>query len=172
MSSKNILKDWTQNVSGKGLGFAALAQYHASELAMEGQQYGEQVSRLREAQKLMDQSGSYLPNAYPEEAALLRKALERATRDNDFIYHERVPDFKTLPLLAKAALAKPNVQFPLSTRFKDLFESLVPVSVQNALSTFESRKNELISIDVGRMREYTQLMNAYALITISERNCL
>uniref|UniRef100_A0A914GYL8 BRO1 domain-containing protein n=1 Tax=Globodera rostochiensis TaxID=31243 RepID=A0A914GYL8_GLORO len=138
-------KEWTQSVAGKGLVFASLAQFHAAETSLEEHKYGEQA---------------YLPNAFLEESALVKKELERATRDNDFIYHERVPDFKTLPLLPKAPLAKPNVTFPLSTRFKDLFESLVPVSVQNALSTFEARRSEVINIDVGRMREYTQLMNA------------
>ncbi|KAL3103138.1 hypothetical protein niasHS_002324 [Heterodera schachtii] len=153
-------KEWVQTVTGKGLVFASLAQFHAAEAALDEQKYGEQVTRLAEAQKLFDQSKSYLANAFSEEGVLIKKGLERAIRDNDFIYHDRVPDFKTLPLLPKVTLAKPNVTFPLSTRFKDLFESLIPVSVQNALSTFEGRRNELINIDVGRMREYTQLMNA------------
>jgi programmed cell death 6-interacting protein len=79
----------------------------------------------------------------------------------DLQYHERVPDFKTLSLLPKAVIAKPlPVSSPMSPRFKDLFESLIPVSVQNAISSFESRKNQSINAAVGRMREYTQLMNA------------
>lgn len=112
-------------MTGKGLVYASLAQFHAAEVAMDQQKYGEQVSRLKEAQKLMDQSNSYLPNTFPEQSARVRKALDLATKDNDFIYHEKVADFKSLPLLAKAPLAKPNVTFPLSSRFKDLFESLV-----------------------------------------------
>jgi programmed cell death 6-interacting protein len=148
-------------VTGKGFAFGALAQFHAAEVAGDDQSYGEQIARLKEARRLMDQSTSYIPNAFPEQVALINKAEERATKDNNFIYHARVPDFKTLPLLNKAALAKPSaIIHPLSPRFKDLFESLVPVSVQHALSTFETRKNEVVNVDVARMREYTQLMNA------------
>ena len=148
-------------MTGKALAYSSLAQFHAGELAGEDQTFGEQITRLKEAQRLMDQSNTYLSNAFPQQSAALKKALERAVKDNDFIYHERVPEFKILPLLAKAVLAKPiPVASPLSPRFKDLFESLVPIQVQSALSTFEARKNEVINIDVSRMREYTQLMNA------------
>ena len=138
-----------------------MAQYHSGEISGEEQAYGEQIARLKEAQRLMDQSNSYIPSGFPEQTAIIRKTLERSIKDNDFIYHARVPDFKTLSLLSKAALAKPSaVPTPLSPRFKDLFESLVPISVQSALSTFEARKNEYVNIDISRMREYTQLMNA------------
>lgn len=72
-----------------------------------------------------------------------------------------MPEFRSLPVLPKAALAKPlPVNVPLSPRFKDLFETLVPVTIQNALSLFESRKTDVVNMETGRMREYTQIMNA------------
>jgi len=118
-------------VTGKGMAYAALGQYHAAEVASEHQAFGEQISRLQEAQRIMDQAISYVPSSYAEQNSQIKKALEKANKDNSFIYHERIPDFKMLPLLAKAALAKPMaVNFPLSPRFKDLFESLVPIAIQ------------------------------------------
>jgi BRO1-like domain len=35
-----------------------------------------------------------------------QKALVESKKDNDFIYHERVPDAKSLPAIGKAPLAK------------------------------------------------------------------
>ncbi|KAH7731130.1 alix-SF [Aphelenchoides avenae] len=155
-------KEWLNTVAGKSLAYNALAQFQQAEACGESKDIGEQLSRLKEADKLMEQSKTYVPSGtFGTEQALIKKSLAQATKDNDFLYHERVPDFKTLPLLPKAALAKPlPVNFPLSPRFKDLFESLVPVQVQSALSTFEARKAELINVETGRMREYTQVMNA------------
>lgn len=40
-----------------------------------------------------------------------------------------------------------------------MFSALVPIQVHNAMQTYESRKGELISMETGRMREHTQLMN-------------
>ncbi|KAL7069577.1 hypothetical protein ACQ4LE_011039 [Meloidogyne hapla] len=153
-------KEWIPIITGKGMAFGALAQFYAAEYAKENQSFGEQISRLKEASRLIEQSNSYY-NGFSEEMVLIKKSLESAVKDNDFIYHEKIPDFKSLPPLQKICLAKPStISGPISPRFKDLFESLVPVSVQNALSTFEARKNDVVNIDVSRMREYNQLMNA------------
>nr|CAD2192849.1 unnamed protein product [Meloidogyne enterolobii] len=154
-------KEWIPIVTAKGMAFGALAQFYAAEYAKDNQTFGEQISRLKEASKLMDQAISYCSNGFSEENALIKKSLETAVKDNDFIYHERVADFKSLPPLQKICLAKPStISGPISARFKDMFESLVPVAVQNALATFEARKNDVVNIDVSRMREYNQLMNA------------
>lgn len=52
---------------------------------------------------------------------------------------------------------------PLSTKFRDLFESLAPLSIQNALSLFESRKIDVVNLERGRMRESTEIMNKYVI---------
>ena len=58
------------------------------------------------------------------------KALTEAKKDNDFIYHERIPEEKSLTPIGKAAVAKPT---PMPERFgtekTDLFEELVPVAI-------------------------------------------
>lgn len=48
-----------------------------------------------------------------------QKALAEAQKDNDFIYHERVPDVKMLDPVGKAPLAKtPPIPERLATTFK------------------------------------------------------
>lgn len=52
----------------------------------------------------------------------LNKALQElneAKKDNDFIYHERIPDVKHLEPIPKVAIAKPTpVPSKLSAKFK------------------------------------------------------
>lgn len=48
--------------------------------------------------------------------------------------------------------------------FIDLFEDLVPISVQQALTAYEVRKTELVNAQVGKLRESTQLLNGYECI--------
>jgi len=43
----------------------------------------------------------------------------------------------------------------------DLFEKVVPLAIQQALTVFENRRAELVNREIGRLREATQLMNRY-----------
>lgn len=54
----------------------------------------------------------------------MNKALLESTeakKDNDFIYHERIPDVKNLEPISKAVLAKPT---PLPTKFSSKFKGI------------------------------------------------
>lgn len=154
-------KEWLGTVSAKAKALEAAANLHAAKICEDEAKVGEQICRLMETIKLSEQlKGSVSADQYPA----LRGAqalLASAQKNNDFIYHERVPDPSALPPLEKHLLVKPTpIEGYLSPRFKDLFESLVPVSIQNALSAFEGRKTTVVNCETGRLREYTQLMNA------------
>lgn len=119
--------------------------------------------------------------------------LEEAKKDNDFIYHERIPDLKLLEPISKAVIAK-SIPLPskLSSKFKgiyltwlsfficcyyksyfyllDLFENLVPISVQQALITYDVRKAELVNSEIGKLRESTQILNGYVYTIITLQN--
>lgn len=48
----------------------------------------------------------------------INRALTAARKDNDFIYHDRVPDLKDLESIGKASLVKSTpVVVPLSQKF-------------------------------------------------------
>lgn len=48
----------------------------------------------------------------------INRALAAAKKDNDFIYHDRVPDLKDLESIGKASLVKATpVVVPLSQKF-------------------------------------------------------
>lgn len=47
--------------------------------------------------------------------------LNEAKKDNDFIYHERIPDVKNLEPIPKALIAKPT---PLPSKLLDNFKGI------------------------------------------------
>lgn len=48
----------------------------------------------------------------------INRSLTAAKKDNDFIYHDRVPEIKDLEPIGKAALVKPTaISPPLSQKF-------------------------------------------------------
>lgn len=112
-------------------------------------------------------------------------AYEKAKKENDYVYHERVPDYKSLGPIDRAQLAKPTpVKFPISEDFRgimensnpknesnlhwffpiDLFATLVPMAVHNGLQTFKSKKMDAFNLEIGKLRQATELLNAYEFI--------
>jgi programmed cell death 6-interacting protein len=47
--------------------------------------------------------------------------LNEAKKDNDFIYHERIPDVKHLELISKVAITKPS---PIPSKFSSKFKGI------------------------------------------------
>lgn len=62
---------------------------------------------------------------------ILNKAtqdLVEAKKDNDFIYHERIPDVKNLEPVSKAMIAKTSTVPPkLSAKFKGILAFLITI---------------------------------------------
>lgn len=56
--------------------------------------------------------------SFRQEQARVDRSLETAQKDNNFIYHDKIPDLKTLQPIGKAVVAKPApVSQPMSTKF-------------------------------------------------------
>ena len=45
--------------------------------------------------------------SFKQDQDKIQRELESAEKDNNFIYHDKIPDIKALPSLSKAAVAKP-----------------------------------------------------------------
>lgn len=60
--------------------------------------------------------------AFKNEQGRIQRELQAARKDNDFIYHDKIPDLKTLPAIGKAAIAKPTAfpTKPMSEKFTGL----------------------------------------------------
>lgn len=90
------------------------------------------------------------------------RALADAVKDNDFIYHERIPDTKQLSTIQKAAVAKPTLPLPPkigSGGTADLFEELCPVAVHQALNAYDARKGAIVNGEIAKMKDATNLLN-------------
>ncbi|XP_065052731.1 programmed cell death 6-interacting protein-like [Rhopilema esculentum] len=155
-------KEWIPILSGKQAYFTAVAEYHQASVCEEQKKFGEAVARLQKAEKYILDGIRNGDKYYDcrEMADSIKKKHAGAKKDNDIIYLDKIPRHDSLDSIGKAALAKAtSVQSPLSSSFTDLFPSLVPVAVNQAVATFESKKADLVNKEIGRLRESTQVLN-------------
>lgn len=157
-------EDWPRIIKMKQLAFGAIAEFYQSLVNGSKSEYGEQLARLTLAMdsfKLAESTGTHIyPSVYKEYSNKATKIYEEVKKDNDFIYHARIPDLKSLPDMGKAVIAKASA---LPERFRpdqpDLFEKLLPVAAQQAVSKLESQKQEAVNVEIAQLREATQLLN-------------
>ncbi|KFP52561.1 Programmed cell death 6-interacting protein, partial [Cathartes aura] len=140
----------------------ANAEYHQSILAKQQKKFGEEIGRLQHAADYMKTVASRYDEYINVKDLVdkINRALTAAKKDNDFIYHDRVPDLKDLESIGKASLVKSTpVVVPLSQKFTDLFEKMVPLQVQQSVSVYNQRKADLVNRLIAQMREATNLAN-------------
>lgn len=155
-------KEWVPLIAGKQAGYHAMAEFYQSLICKSNKSVGEEIARLEHAVELFKaaQQRSNKSTLFQDYANKAQRNLTEAKNDNDFIYHERIPDFKMLGPIGKASVAK---LLPMPERFcsnfKDLFAELLPVSVHQALSSYEIRRSELVNLEISKLREMTQVLN-------------
>ncbi|MGH0151522.1 UNVERIFIED_CONTAM: hypothetical protein FKN15_075216 [Acipenser sinensis] len=159
---ENLPKEVLPVLAAKHCIMQANAEYHQSMLAKQQKKFGEEIGRLQHATDLVKTVASRY-DEYVNVKDLsdkISRALAAAKKDNDFIYHDRVPDLKDLEAIGKAALVKSTViKVPISQKFTDLFEKMVPLAVQQSMTVYNSRKAEIVNRLIGQMREATNLSN-------------
>jgi len=159
---KDLQKTWLPVLAGKQALFHALSEYHRGEHDLSEQKIGDALARFTksfELIKVAEQRSSKELNLKPY-TSRIQNAYDKAKKDNEFVYHERVPDYKTLPAIEAASLAKITpLKYPTSEDFRDLFSTLVPMTVHNGLQAFKSKRVEILNMEVGKLRQATELMN-------------
>ncbi|XP_077404762.1 programmed cell death 6-interacting protein isoform X2 [Vanacampus margaritifer] len=158
----NLPKEVLPVLAAKHCIMQANAELHQSVLAKHKKHFGEEIARLQHAAELVKTVAS----RYDEYVSVkdltekINRSLTAARKDNDFIYHDRVPELKDLEPIGKATLVKAAaITPPLSQKFADLFEKMVPMAVQQSMSVYSQRKSETVNRLVGTMREATNLCN-------------
>ncbi|VUZ50688.1 unnamed protein product [Hymenolepis diminuta] len=149
-------KDWSSTISTKAATMEVYAEYHGALAAETEQNFGEQVARLNKTLALCKKI-----SAMKDFTSKVEKMRDRAKRDNDLIYHELIPDVKTLSSVGVAVVAKKlPVEFPLEGKPpKDLFKTLVPIQVYNANQMAEGVKRQMVGAEVQKLREATGTCN-------------
>ncbi|XP_053946462.1 programmed cell death 6-interacting protein [Anastrepha ludens] len=162
-SVRNIWdKEWIPTIAGKQAGFHALTQLYQSLVCRASKKIGEEIARLRSAVELFKaaQTRSGISNYLDEFFTRARRNLEESTKDNEFIYNEMIPDVSSLASPGKAQLAKAlPLSSPMASNFRDIFSELVPVELHRALTASDMRKNEIVNVEIMKLREATQTLN-------------
>jgi programmed cell death 6-interacting protein len=118
---RDLQKAWLSTVAGKQALFHALAEFHKAKQDETDQNVGDALARLTKSVELLkvaDSRGGKEMNT-KNYAATVQGSLDKAKRENDHVYHARVPDYKQLAQLERAALAKVSpVKCPLSEDFR------------------------------------------------------
>ncbi|XP_066247093.1 programmed cell death 6-interacting protein [Euwallacea similis] len=154
-------KDWISMIGGKQAAFSAVAELYQSFVCKENKSVGEEIARLRVAIDKFKAAQSRAGKTFFND--LLNKAernLVEVEKDNDFIYHERIPDYKSLEPIGKTLIAK-TLPLPerMSQNFKDLFSTMVPVAVHQALASYDVRKSDIVNTEITKLRDATQELN-------------
>nr|XP_002123877.1 programmed cell death 6-interacting protein-like [Ciona intestinalis] len=147
--------------------FECYAQYHQATAAQEGKRFGEAIARYQivepMARNLHKNASEYLVNFKGKQFIEMVSTIRGTTeKDNNFIYNDVVPKTSSLSPIGKAPIAKAkafNEKENLGAKFTDMFSSLVPLDVHNALEAYEGRRKELVEKEVERIRELNNLVN-------------
>lgn len=92
------------------------------------------VKRFQHAVELFKaaQQRSNKPSLFQDYANKAQRNLMEAKKDNDFIYHERIPDIKNVEAIGKASVAK---LLPLPETFSSDFKG------KRDINNFRKREN-------------------------------
>ncbi|VVC91084.1 unnamed protein product, partial [Leptidea sinapis] len=150
-------RDWIPAVSSKQTLFRGATHYYQAQVCRAGKAVGEEIARLQLAVELLKgSSGGKLLDLATKAA----RQLAAAVKDNDFIYHERIPDARALEPVARAAVAQVLPPPERWASARDLFAKLMPAPVQQALQASAARKADMVNTEINKLRDATQLLNS------------
>uniref|UniRef100_H2YHX1 BRO1 domain-containing protein n=1 Tax=Ciona savignyi TaxID=51511 RepID=H2YHX1_CIOSA len=144
--------------------FQCYAQHQQAKAANADKRFGEAIARYRViARSLYKNSSELLVNFNGKQfCEIIGSEKDAAEKDNNFIYNDIIPKASSVPVIGKAPIAKAkafNKNENLSMKFTDLFSSLVPLAVHNAVEAYSARRKELVDREIERIRELNNLIN-------------
>lgn len=156
-------KDWFNIIHAKQLSFSSIADFHQAGIVGVEKKFGEEISRLAKALENFRQaeSKSTLSEFLKTYMKKAERRHETAVKENDFIYHARIPEYNSLDGVERFSLVKPTVvPVKFQPETNDLFGGLLPLRVQQAWSKLEARKQEITGIEIASLQEATTTLNA------------
>jgi len=95
---------------------------------------------------------------------VVQKDLAAVKKDNDFIYNDRVPAVNSLEPISKATIAKP-IRLPSpGSNYVDLFANILPLEVNRAMTSYQEKRDALITMEIQKLKDATQDLNAYVIL--------
>ncbi|CAG8425338.1 unnamed protein product [Penicillium salamii] len=177
---KNVFdKVWTVVVQAKAAHMASVASYYQAIADSETGSHGIAIARLQMADKqavtalswaktfpttapatsnMTAESGTDLLDLIKHNHTNVQAQLATMIKDNDFIYHQPVPNEAGLAAVAKLPAAK---AIPVSELYQgqdiqriigpDIFQKLVPMSVTETASLYDEEKAKLIRAETEKV---------------------
>ena len=157
--------EWRSIISQKHFYYGGLAQFHQSRICHESSsRIGEEIARLKLATERFSNVtvlGSKFPYKIKEWKTITEDSLAIASKDNDCIYSEKIPNEEDLfsienILVAKVALVNNPLGNPNAP---NLFHMLFPTAVLQAIKDFDQNVKSLKVKESDRLREATVSLN-------------
>ncbi|XP_076168588.1 tyrosine-protein phosphatase non-receptor type protein myopic isoform X2 [Ptiloglossa arizonensis] len=177
-----IYKSWKRYVKFKKAYHLAVTHLYQGLAAEEQRKMGERVAfynvalaSLNEAQLIYaNAKGQIGITGAADEKTIVEEALtftndviegkrKAAKNENEFIYHEEVPEKETLPTVKGASLVK-GISFSINdpaVSGPDIFARLVPMKVHEASSLYSEEKAKILRSVGGKIEEKDQQLNTY-----------
>ncbi|GAB4840360.1 bck1-like resistance to osmotic shock [Ancistrocladus abbreviatus] len=158
-------KTWITHVQIKAVLFYAEACYRYSLELHEKEEIGEEVARLNigissltEVKKSAKGAPPQLLEAVSKLEANLTRNLERAMKENDRVYLQRVPPASSLTALPAFPMVKSMPMSEVLDASKEkMFASLVPDSSAKALSRYTEMVDEIIRTQAEKLQQGSEL---------------
>lgn len=169
IASNNTIfsQEWISYTLSKGYYLNAASLVRFAMINYDQTQFGEQISRLMEAEKQILKIKSfkqYLADDYYEDiktfTTYIRERIKEEEVNNDKIYMEVVPDFSKLTNVDGTTMVKP-IPMPDQKSLesivgKPLFDCLIPFNYHEIITSYNIRKDNLVQELIGQLKNETQ----------------
>ncbi|KAL9241998.1 hypothetical protein vseg_016045 [Gypsophila vaccaria] len=158
-------KTWVAHVQLKASLFYAEACYRCSLELHEKEEIAQEIARLKsginalsEVKKSAKGAPAQLLDAVIKLEASLNRNLERAMKENDRVYLQRVPPASSLPPLPAYSMVKPlPLDDILDASKEKMFLSLIPDSSTKALSKYTEMLDDVIRTQAEKLQQGSEL---------------
>lgn len=179
-----IYKIWKRYVKFKRAYHLAVTQLYQGLAAEEQRKMGERVAFYNASLAALNEARSLFASAKgvngitgtTDEKEAIEEALtftndviegkrKAAKNENEYIYHEEVPEKDALPVVKGASLVK-GISFNVNdaeVSGSDIFARLVPMKVHEANSLYSEEKAKVLRSVGGKIEERDQILNTYLM---------
>lgn len=168
-----IYKSWKYYLKFKKAYHLAVTYLYQGLAAEEQRKMGERVAFYNAALASLNEAQLIYSNI-PGEKTTIEEALtftndviegkrKAAKNENEYIYHEEVPEKETLPTVKGAPLVK-GISFSINdpeVSGPDIFARLIPMKVHEASSLYSEEKAKILRSVGSKIEEKDQQLNTY-----------
>ncbi|KAK7056558.1 Tyrosine-protein phosphatase non-receptor type 23 [Halocaridina rubra] len=166
------LKVWRRYCDFKISYYGAVALLYQGMQAEEQQKMGERLAYYQAAVDMLNESSKLAKNLEKQELTgesltfsndVMSGKLTAAQKENEFVYHEKVPPLSSLAEVKGASLVK-GIPFSVNdpeVSGQDIFIKLVPIEAHQHSSMYSEEKAKLLRHICGEIQEKNEELETY-----------